>query len=106
MIISIVAIFHIPIDVQLRFEYDLRYDANRITAIGARIKRRAHWGDCGAALRTDFVAIHLDMAFIRCTKELPYMSRLVGFMDCYADLWNEELTTHSLNYITLLRPFD
>lgn len=50
--------------------------------------------------------IPLDRPFIRSTEKLWYVPRLVAIMVRYADLRDEEVTTHSLNYFDLLRPFN
>lgn len=96
----------IHFDGQHCFEYDLRYGASRTTTVGTWIMRWAHWGGRGVALHIDSVVVPLDMPFIRCTEESPYLLRLAVIMVCHVNLQDEEFTTHVLNYVALLHPYD
>lgn len=96
----------LPMDGQHRFVYESRFGVSRVTAAGTWMKLWAHCGGRGAALRTDIVACPVDMPFIRYTTELHYVTRLTAIMACYENLRDEDFTTHSLNYISLLHPFD
>lgn len=95
----------IPTDGKHRFVYDSRYGHNRVTVAGVWMKRRAHWGTRGAVFCISFLTVRLDMLFIRCTEQLPYLTQLAVIMVRYADLLDVEFTTHSLNYVTLQRRF-
>lgn len=86
--------------------YDLRYDVSGVTVFGAWIKGWTRWSFRGTALGNDSVAVPLDISFNRCTGELSYVSRLAVNIVCYAGLGEEEFTTHSLNYVALMSPFD
>lgn len=59
-----------------------------------------------AVLHIEPVTIPLHIPFVRCTEYIPHVSRLAVIMIRYADLRDEELITHSLNYGALMCPFD
>lgn len=48
----------------------------------------------------------LDMPSVYGTEELPYVLQLKAIKFSYADLRNNEFTTHNRNYVALPRPFD
>lgn len=57
-------------------------------------------------MRTDSEAVPLDMSFIVCTEYLPYVSRFVAAIVCYADHPGKEIIMHSFTCVLLLRPSD
>lgn len=92
----------IPINNKHRFVYDLRFRINWVTAVGAWMKRWAHWGGCNAVLHIASLAVLLDMLFICCTEELLYLSRFAAIMVRYVNLCDETFSTDSLHYLPLL----
>lgn len=52
------------------------------------------------------MAVILDILFICCSKELLYVSQLAAVMVYYADLHDEQLTSHSLIHVSLQCQFD
>lgn len=85
------------VDGQRCFVYDFRFSSNLATEVGAWMKRSAHWGGHGTALRSNSVVVALDKPLFRCTEKLPYVTRLVAIIVCHVKLRDEECTAHSLN---------
>lgn len=89
----------VPIDWQNRFVCDSLFGVNQFTTAGACTKIWAHLGYRGVALRIDSVVISLNMRFMHCFEEVLFVSRLVAVIVHYADLRDENFTTHSLNCV-------
>lgn len=96
----------IPIFGQHGIVYDSRPRVNWVTEVSAWIKQWSHWCRRGAALPVCTVTVPVDMPLIRSTKELSYVTLLATVMVRYANLRDVELTTHSLDYVAILSPFD
>lgn len=95
-----------PIDLQYAIFYNFYFGVNQATTDGAWIKRCDYCVALDAAFCIGYRKVHIHPSLIRSTEKQAYVMRLAAHVVCYPDPCKVELTTHSLNYVALIRPLD